>query len=195
MFDTLTALLEQAGVFAPILYVSFFLATALLPFIPTPLVSALGGSFLGATPAIVLGCVGLGLGTALALTLSRRLGHPLVIRLVGKKAWLEWEDFLGIRSTLVWGVIFFVLNIDFAVLASGLTDLPLRRLWLAAVIARLPWLVLSAWFGESLFRSEQILIKAVGGIVIVVVLLRVMQASCARFRQVAKYAATDEPSE
>jgi uncharacterized membrane protein YdjX (TVP38/TMEM64 family) len=193
MFDTLTALLEQAGIFAPILYVSFFLATALLPFIPTPLVSALGGSFLGAGPAITLGCVGLGLGAALALTLSRRLGHPLVIRLVGKKAWLEWEDFLGIRSTLVWGVIFFVLNIDFAVLASGLTDLPLRRLWLAAVIARLPWLILSAWFGESLFRSEQILVKAVAGIVIVGLLLRVMR-NVVRY-QVARHAARDDFSE
>lgn len=193
MFDTLTVLLEQAGVFAPILYVLFFLATALLPFIPTPLVSALGGSFLGATSAIMLGCIGLGLGAALALTLSRRLGHPLVIRLIGKKAWLEWEDFLGIRSTLVWGVIFFVLNVDFAVLASGLTDLPLRRLWLAAVIARLPWLVLSAWFGESLFRSEQILVKAIAGIVVVALLVRVMQAIVRR--QVARHTAPNDHSE
>jgi uncharacterized membrane protein YdjX (TVP38/TMEM64 family) len=175
MFDDLAFLLEQSGPFAPILYICFFLATALLPFIPTPLVSALGGSFLGIVPAIVFGVVGLGLGAALALTLARRLGYPLVIRLIGKKNWHEWEDFLGIRSVPVWGVIFFVLNIDFAVMLSGLTDLPLWRLWSAAMIARLPWLLVSVWFGESLFRSEQVWMRLLAGIAIVFVLLKIVR--------------------
>ena len=156
MLETLAHLLNQAGPFAPLVYISFFLATALLPFIPTPLVIALGGSLLGSAPAIGYGVIGLGLGAYLALKLSRTLGRPVVIRMVGAKAWEEWEYLLGIRSPVVWGVIFFLLNIDFAVVAAGLSSVPMWQLWLSAVIARLPWLVLSALFGESLFRTEML---------------------------------------
>ena len=156
MLETLTNLLNQAGAFAPLVYISLFLATALLPFIPTPLVVALGGSLLGSLPAIGYGVIGLGLGAYLALKLSRTLGRPVVIRMVGAKAWEEWEYLLGIRSPVVWGVIFFLLNIDFAVVAAGLSSVPMWQLWLSAVIARLPWLVLSAFFGESLLRTEML---------------------------------------
>ena len=156
MLETLTDFLNQAGAFAPLVYISFFLATALLPFIPTPLVVALGGSMLGSLPAIGYGVIGLGLGSYLALKLSRTLGRPVVIRMVGAKAWEEWEYLLGVRSPVLWGVIFFLLNIDFAVVAAGLSSVPMWQLWLSAVVARLPWLVLSAFFGESLLSSEML---------------------------------------
>lgn len=156
MLETLSDFLNQAGAFAPLVYISLFLATALLPFIPTPVVVALGGSMLGSVPAIGYGVIGLGLGAYLALKLSRTLGRPVVIRMVGAKAWGEWEYLLGIRSPALWGLIFFLLNIDFAVVAAGLSSVPMWQLWLSAVIARLPWLVLSAFFGESLLRPEML---------------------------------------
>ena len=160
MLETLSAFLDDAGAFAPLLYVSLYLATALLPFVPTPLVSALGGSLLGFGPAVLYGVVGLGLGAGLALGLSRSLGRPVLIRLFGARAWEEWETLLGVRSPLTWGVIFFLLNIDFAVVAAGLSPVPLRQLWLAAVVARLPWLVASALFGESFLTSSRLLPQA-----------------------------------
>ncbi len=162
MLETLAAFLDHAGAFAPLLYVSFYLATALLPFVPTPLVSALGGSLLGFGPAVLYGVIGLGLGAGLALGLSRSLGRPVMIRLFGARVWEEWEALLGVRSPLTWGVIFFLLNIDFAVVAAGLSPVPLRKLWLAALVARLPWLVASAWFGESFLTSSRLLPQALG---------------------------------
>lgn len=170
MLDALSDFVAGAGAFAPLLYISLYLATALLPFIPTPLVSALGGSLLGFGPAVGYGVIGLGLGAFLALRLSRSLGRPVIIRLVGAKLWEEWEELLGIRSPFVWGIIFFVLNIDFAVVAAGLSGLPLWQLWLSAVVARLPWLVLSAFFGENLLASERLLPQALmllGGVLLV----------------------------
>ena len=154
MLETLSSFLDHAGAFAPLLYVSFYLATALLPFIPTPLVSALGGSLLGFGPAVAYGVIGLGLGAGLALGLSRSLGRPVLIRIFGARVWEEWEALLGVRSPLTWGVIFFLLNIDFAVVAAGLSPVPLRKLWLAAVVARLPWLVASALVWGKLSRVE-----------------------------------------
>jgi uncharacterized membrane protein YdjX (TVP38/TMEM64 family) len=160
MTEALSHFINDAGWLAPIYYVLSFVVTALLPFIPTPLVGALGGAAFGAVPAILYGIVGMALGAFVALNLSRRIGRPLILKLVTPKVWAEWEALLGIRSVAVWGVIFFILNVDFAVVAAGLSGLPLRRLWLAAMIARFPWLVASAWFGDLVFVSDTVMLLA-----------------------------------
>ena len=91
------------------------------------------------------------------LLLARRIGRPLLTLLVRHEALQEWEELLGIRSVPVWGVLFFVLNLDFVVMLSGLTSLPLRQLWIAAMIARTPWLVASAWLGSAVLVSDTVL--------------------------------------
>ena len=160
MTDALAYFINDAGWLAPLYYVLSFVVTALLPFIPTPLVGALGGAALGTGPAILYGIVGLGLGALVALNLSRRLGRPIALKIVSPAAWAEWEALLGVRSLMVWGVIFFVLNVDFAVVAAGLSSLRLRDLWITAMIARFPWLVASAWFGELIFVSDTVMLLA-----------------------------------
>jgi uncharacterized membrane protein YdjX (TVP38/TMEM64 family) len=175
MIETLSSYLDQAGPFAPLLYISFYLVTALVPVIPTPLVSALGGSLLGFGAAVGYGVIGLGLGAFLALNLSRYLGRPIVIRIFGKKAWEDWEVMLGIKSPVVWGLIFFVLNIDFAVVAAGLSGLVLWRLWLAAFIARLPWLLLTAWLGDAYLVSDRYLLPAVAIGIAAILLINVVR--------------------
>jgi uncharacterized membrane protein YdjX (TVP38/TMEM64 family) len=158
MIETLASYLEHAGPYAPLGYISLFLLTAVVPVIPTPLVSALGGGLLGFGPAVGYGFIGLCLGAFLALNLSRRLGRPVVIRLFGKKAWEDWEVMLGIRSPVTWGVLFFIFNIDFVVVAAGLSGIALWKLWLAAIIARMPWVVATAWFGDVYLVSDRYLI-------------------------------------
>jgi uncharacterized membrane protein YdjX (TVP38/TMEM64 family) len=181
MLETLHDVVTQAGPFAPLLYIALFLVTALLPFIPTPLVVALGGSVFGSVPAILYGVLGLGLGAFLALSLARRLGRPVVIRLVGAKQWEDWELLLGIRSPVVWGIIFFILNIDFAVVAAGLSGLPLRTLWITAVVARFPWVVASAYFGETLLRSDRLLPQALLLALILFVVIHFLRKGVRRY--------------
>ncbi|MDF1522650.1 MAG: VTT domain-containing protein [Trueperaceae bacterium] len=179
MTEALSNFINDAGWLAPIYYVLSFVLTALLPFIPTPLVGALGGAAFGVVPAILYGIIGLALGAFVALNLSRRIGRPLILRLVSPKAWAEWEALVGIRSLFLWGVIFFVLNVDFAVVAAGLSTLPLRQLWLTAMIARLPWLVASAWFGELVFVSDTVMLMALVGLVAGIVVFQKLRP---RFR-------------
>ena len=160
MTDALTAFINSSGWYAPIYYLLSFVVSAVLPFIPTPLIGALGGTAFGFLPAVSYGVIGLGIGAFTALNLARLVGRPLLLKLMRPEAWKQWEELLGIRSVFVWGVIFFVLNLDFAVVAAGLTTLPVRQLWLAAVLARLPWLMASAWFGEVFLQSDLFLIPA-----------------------------------
>lgn len=154
MIDALTTFINSAGLLAPLYYILAFVLTALLPVIPTPLVAALGGTAFGLVPAVAYGILGLGLGAFASLTLGRTLGRPLLRRLVPPAVLASWEGFLGIRSVVVWGLIFLVFNLDFAVMAAGLTTLPVYHLWIAAMVARIPWLLLSAWFGDVLLVND-----------------------------------------
>jgi uncharacterized membrane protein YdjX (TVP38/TMEM64 family) len=172
MTEVMTNFINDAGWFAPLYYVLSFVLTALVPVIPTPLVGALGGAAFGTVPAVLYGIVGLALGAFVALNLSRRIGRPLLLRIVSPKAWSEWEALVGIRSVVLWGVIFFVLNIDVAVIAAGLSQVRLRNLWLAAMIARFPWLLASAWFGEVVFVSDTVMYLALLGLIAGVVVFQ-----------------------
>lgn len=158
MIQAITYFITQAGWLAPLAYVASYIVTALLPVIPTPLVAAMGGTAFGFAPAVLYGVIGLGLGAFVALTLARRVGRPLLHRLVAPEAVQQWEALLGIRNLVVWGVIFFVLNLDIVVMASGLSTLSLRKLWLTAMIARLPWLLGAAWFGEAVLVSDTMML-------------------------------------
>jgi len=157
MTQLLSNFITNAGWLAPLYYVSSFLLSALLPIIPTPLIGALGGKAFGFLPAVIYGVFGLSAGAYTALVLARRLGRPLLLRFIKAEAWNEWEQLIGIRSVPVWGIIFFVLNLDFAVFLAGLTGLSIAELWLAAMIARFPWLVISAWFGDAVLVSDTVM--------------------------------------
>jgi uncharacterized membrane protein YdjX (TVP38/TMEM64 family) len=172
MTEAMTHFINDAGWYAPLYYVLSFVITALVPVIPTPLVGALGGAAFGAVPAVLYGIVGLALGAFVALTLSRRIGRPLLLRIVSPKAWNEWEAIVGIKSVVLWGVIFFVLNVDVAVIAAGLSQVRLRNLWLTAMIARFPWLLASAWFGELVFVSDTVMYLALLGLIAGVVVFQ-----------------------
>lgn len=154
MVEGLSQLITSQGWLAPAWYVAGFLCAALIPVIPTPLIAALGGTAFGTVPAILYGTVGLGLGAALALYLSRRFGRPILKRLLSKKAWNEWEALTGVDSLVVWFVVFLALNVDVAVFVAGMSGLSARSLWMVAMAARVPWLIVAAWAGERLFVND-----------------------------------------
>lgn len=157
MIDAITSFINTAGPLAPLYYIASFVFSAIVPFIPTPLIGALGGTALGFFPAVFYGLVGLGLGALTALVMARLLGRRVIDLLVPRKTWEEWEKLLGIESVVMWGAVFFVLNLDIAVVASGFSSLPIRQLWVAAMIARIPWLVASAWFGHVILINDTVL--------------------------------------
>jgi uncharacterized membrane protein YdjX (TVP38/TMEM64 family) len=199
MIDALTTFINDTGWLAPLYYVLSFVLTALLPVIPTPLVAALGGTAFGYGPAVAYGIFGLGLGALVSLTLARAVGRPLLRRLVRPEVWATWEQLLGIRSVAVWGMIFLLLNLDFAVTAAGLTTLPISQLWLAAMIARIPWLLASAWFGDAVLVNDGMMLVAallmIPGIYVLGRLRPLVQAWLLRFSPEPRPLSPNGPSD
>lgn len=180
MTDFLSDAIASAGPYAYVYYVLGYVLTALSPVIPTPLVTALGGTAFGFWPAVWLGVLGLGLGAAVSLGLARLIGRPVIAFLTRRPDLGDWEQLLGVSSLRVWAVLFFALNIDMVVLVSGLTSLSIRRLWLTAVLARTPWVVAVAWFGSSLLESR----AALGiGLLVGAVVVAFLAFNAARLRR------------
>ncbi len=173
--QSLEAFLNTTGPFAPLVYILLYVLTALVSVVPTPLVSALGGSILGFWPAVLYGFLGLSLGAYAALSLMRRFGRPLLYRLVSEKVIAQWEYLLGIQSVPMWGVVFLALNVDLAVMLAGLTKLSVPRLWLAAVIARMPWVILSAWLGRSFLEDGNLLVTSIVVVVLLIFIFMIMR--------------------
>jgi len=165
MFDFFQNLLVQAGPLMPVVYILLYVLTALVVVLPTPLVSALGGTLLGFWPAVGYGFIGLGLGAIAALGLTRYFGRPLLLKLVGERTMQEWEYLLGIRSIWLWMLVFAVFNVDLAVLIAGLTPIPIGKLWLGVMVARMPWVILVAWLGKRFFEGEHFWLGALGVVV------------------------------
>jgi uncharacterized membrane protein YdjX (TVP38/TMEM64 family) len=191
MIEGLTALITSQGWLAPAWYVAGFLLAAIVPVIPTPLIAALGGTAFGTVPAILYGLVGLALGAGLALLLSRQLGRRVMRVLIPEKVWREWEVLLGIRSLAAWFAVFLVLNMDIAVMAAGLSSLSARSLWLTAMAARLPWLIVAAWAGETLLVNDAALILV--ALVMVPVVWGLNRVRPALRRRLARWAEAKQP--
>ncbi len=117
------------------------------------------GYLFGAGLGTLLSLAGTTLGSLLAFNLARRLGRPLVERLVPPE-WLSRLDTGAQKRGLFFFLVIYLLPFlpdDMACFAAGLTPIPIPALMVAAVLGRLPGLWVSCWLGAhavSLSRQD-----------------------------------------
>ena len=158
---------ESFGVLAPVAYIALYVLQILVTPIPGNVISLIGGYLFGPVLGVLYSLVGLGLGAGLAATLARHLGRPLIQRLTGEQALQQWERRLRIRSPITWGLVFLFTVPDALYYLAGLSGAPLRWLVLAAMVGRVPSLIVSNWLGaESVNLS---LLQLVGVLILVAV--------------------------
>ena len=163
---------QSFGPLAPLAYIALYVLQILVAPIPGNVISLMGGYLFGPVSGVLYSLVGLGLGAGLAATLARRLGRPLIQRFTGEQALQQWERRLRIRSPITWGLIFLFPVPDALYYLAGLSGAPLRWLVLAAMVGRVPSLIVNNWLGaESVNLSflqlvgVLILVAAVGVVV------------------------------
>ncbi|MBC7315120.1 MAG: TVP38/TMEM64 family protein [Chloroflexi bacterium] len=152
------ALQEAARSFGPwgaaILFLAEVAQVLLAPF-PGQAVGLAAGYFYGLWAGTALAMAGLMTGTALALWLGRTLGRPLVERLANPALIARLDGYLERRGEIIFLAIFLLpfLPDDLCCFVAGLSKLPLRRLWLVALLGRLPGVLITAYLGD---RSQRL---------------------------------------
>jgi uncharacterized membrane protein YdjX (TVP38/TMEM64 family) len=166
-----SARLGASGPLALIL--TIILETVLAP-IPGPLISIATGVVYGVWPGILYLWIGNMIGSNLSFWIARKLGRPLVRRLIKDKTIDSFDVFLRRNKLFIWLVyIIPIFPVDVIGYVLGLSDFPYKRY--AAVIGlgfAINLFILTS-FGDHLLTASGG-VKFIYAIIIMVVLLAAM---------------------
>ncbi|MFB6171151.1 MAG: TVP38/TMEM64 family protein [Haloarculaceae archaeon] len=153
----LRAFVGQFGVWAPVAFVAVQALQVVVAPIPGQVTGFVAGYLFGPVTGTVYSVVGVTLGSALAFWLSRRFGRPYVERVVTPETLARFDALADRNATAGLFLAFLVPGLpdDALCFVGGLTDLPLRRLVLIALVGRAPSFALMALAGAR-FASRRL---------------------------------------
>jgi uncharacterized membrane protein YdjX (TVP38/TMEM64 family) len=137
--------LSQFGAYAPVAFIILQALQVVLAPIPGEATGFLGGMVFGTWLGFVYSSIGLTLGSAAAFALGRRLGLPLVRRLVSDAVYHRFDFLAHTGGELVTLVLFLLPGFpkDYLCLLLGVSPLPFGTFLALSTLGRLPgtWLL------------------------------------------------------
>ena len=167
------AFMEHWGKWTPLITIVLHAAQVILAPIPGQALDLVNGYLFGPWLGTVYSMMGIMLGSAFVMWLSRRFGRPLVERFVDPRTLDKLDGVTEQRGELVIFLIFLVpfLPDDALCFLAGLTNITLPKLVLLAAVGRFPGVFVASWVGETTkeFKPEHwilagVLTVAVGGV-------------------------------
>jgi uncharacterized membrane protein YdjX (TVP38/TMEM64 family) len=171
VFDTteLRAWIRQFGVFAPLVFIFAQVIQVIVAPVPGQVTALVGGTLFGSLPGTVYSMIGVVLGSAIAFTISRRYGRPVVERLVHEDLIDRFDGF--VQTVGVPGLFLFVvipgLPDDAICFLAGLAHFRLSTFLAVMFAGRLPAYVVTSYAGDSLATGH--LVEAVIAVLALVV--------------------------
>lgn len=140
--ENIRAFIEQAGIFAPLIYIAIKAATYVFaPLSSGPLQLSAGVMF-GFWQGTLYTLIGEVIGGSISFLIARRYGREVVRRFVRDDGLQKVDDFVNQIvdwKTLIYARLFLFSIYDFISYAVGLTRLPFRTyLWVSTVIGAIP---------------------------------------------------------
>ena len=137
------------GPWGPVVAMGLNAAQVLLAPVPGQFVGMANGYLYGIGMGTLYSMVGLVIGRALAMSLGRWFGRPLVERLVKPEELARWDRIVKKRGPLFFFLIFLFpfLPDDTVCFLVGLSPLPIPRLIVLAALGGLPGVFVSCWVG------------------------------------------------
>lgn len=149
--DRLLSLIARLGPLGPLGIILLQAAQVVAAPIPGHALGVVSGYLYGVWLGTCYSMVGLAVGTCTATWLVRRWGRPLVERLLDREALARVDRISGRLGLPLLFLVFLVpfLPDDAILLVAGLASLPLTGILIAALLGRLPGVLVSAWVGAS----------------------------------------------
>lgn len=163
----LAAYIRAAGPAAPLAFVLLQAAQVVAAPVPSPVVSLAGGYLFGPVVGSLLTVLGVVLGSTVAFWLARRFGRRGVERFVPPSTLDRFDAVAHRRGPTGLFLAFLVPGLpdDVLCFVGGLTDIPIRRLVLIAVLGRTPSLVALTVLGDGIASGNRTLVLVLGGTV------------------------------
>lgn len=144
------------GILAPVALVLLQAAQVVLAPIPGQVLAVVAGYLFGTWLGTLYNMVGITIGSTVAFWLSRRFGRSYVENIVHEEALAQFDSIgEGYAATTLF-LVFLVPGLpdDVICFAGGLTDIPLWKLVVIAVVGRAPAFFLTNVFG-TLLQAER----------------------------------------
>ncbi len=168
--ERIRALIAQAGLFGPLIYVALRALTYIVaPLSTGPLLFASAVMF-GTVEAIAYSIIGETLGGCVNFLLARRFGRPVVTRMVRRDGMPRVERFYRILSSpwaLVYARLFLFSIYDFISYAAGLTALRFRDYAVISFVVGLIPTVGAVLIGSTLTGDPRQLVVMYGTLAVV----------------------------
>lgn len=166
--EQLRAWLDGFGVFAPLVLVLVQALQVVFAPIPGQVIALVSGYAFGPVAGTVYSLVGVLLGSAIAFSIAKRFGRPVVEELIHEELITRFDGFVeqvGIPGLLAF-VIVPGLPDDAICFLSGLTTWRLRTFLTVIVVGRLPAYVLTVYAGGELAAGQVRSALALLGVVV-----------------------------
>lgn len=172
---SVTAKMEEFGIFAPVVFVALQVIQVVIAIIPGGPVPIIGGMLFGEFAALILCLVGFFLGTALVYYLVQWLGRPMVDRFVTEKHFQKF-DFLmeGKRLEALVFLVFFLPGLPkdaLTYLVSFNSKIKPMRLFILTTLGRTPATILTVYVGGNIWDGN---FKAASILILVMVALAIL---------------------
>lgn len=168
------AWLDQLGPLGPLGVIILNALQVVVAFIPGYVTQVASGFLFGFPKGAIYGMIGMALGGLIAICLSRALGRPLVVRMVGEARLDRWENVAHLNSLPIWFILMLGPFGDIPYYIAGLTSLPIWKILAVAALVRTPSVFLAAAIGAGVidYRSPWFIAGVVGAAVVAVVAFR-----------------------
>lgn len=151
-------------------------------FIPGEFVQMLGGYIFGSIPAFIYSIIGITIGSAITFMVARLLGKKSIEKIVFKNdKWLFKKlDELKKNPKKLKELVFIMYLLpgvpkDILGYICGVTPLSLKEFLLISVIARMPALFLSIFFGHKFSRENIVMLVIIAVIAGIVIFLSILK--------------------
>jgi len=152
--EAVRAWVASFGPWGPVVTILLNVAQVLLAPLPGQTVGVVNGYLYGVGLGTLYSFIGVQLGTAVAMSLARWFGRPLVVRLIGQEQLVRWD-----RVAREQGPGFFFLFFLFPFVPDdvicfiiGLSSVSIPYMLLLAAVGRLPGLLIASWVGARATR-------------------------------------------
>ena len=148
--------IEGLGAWGPIAVIFLELGQSLLPPVPGQVIEAVSGYLYGPWLGALYAMAGMALGSFITFSLARRFGRPLAVKLIGQQSMARLDDLVRRGGApfffLIW--LFPFAPDDLAVVAAGLTPMPVGQFLVLMILGRWPGVFVAVWLGANAAQFE-----------------------------------------